>query len=461
MKNQLPFLRLGTALLYFFLLAVLTTPAWGVRVKDIAALRGARDNELIGFGIVVGLDGTGDSQESLLTRKPIVNALERIGISLKSQDILGRSIAAVWLTATLPPFAKSGQRLDITAATIGDAVSLRGGVLIMAPLRGPDRLVYALGQGPIAGIPKGVSRADALPAEELANLPIGSRMVASVGHVHGGAIVEREISLNLNSRARLYMNLHSPDFTTAFRLAKLINQNLGIRSARAQDAGTVEVSVPDSYLGNTVELVSFIENLEITPDHTAKVVLDERSGTVVMGGSVRISPIAISQNGLNIQVKLPTLSVEGTQGELSEGRRLASSVVLNETRLWVSGGKDDKGNYMNSSEFISLNQPPEDGPKLPFTVSYHCMVQVDSTSIYLIGGWQDNKRSEKTWIIDAKNNFAIKEGPSMNNSRIYHSCATMRLNNKIFIIVVGGYTCKFHTEILDTSLPTNKWKPGK
>jgi|TARA_B110000093_G_scaffold107443_1_gene115462 flagellar P-ring protein precursor FlgI len=337
MKNQLPFLRLGTAVLYFFLLAVLTTPAWGVRVKDIAALRGARDNALIGFGIVVGLDGTGDSQESLLTRKPIVNALERIGISLKSQDILGRSIAAVWLTATLPPFAKSGQRLDITAATIGDAVSLRGGILIMTPLRGPDRLVYALGQGPIAGIPKGVSRAEApLPTEELANLSIGSRMVASVGQIHGGAIVEREISLNLNSRARLYMNLHSPDFTTAFRLAKLINQNLGIRSARAQDAGTVEVSVPDSYLGNTVELLSFIENMEITPDHTAKVVLDERSGTVVMGGSVRISPIAISQNGLNIQVKLPTLNVEETQGELTEGRILASSVFM------LKGGTDLK-----------------------------------------------------------------------------------------------------------------------
>ena len=337
MKNQLPFLRLGTAVLYFFLLAVLTTPAWGVRVKDIAALRGARDNELIGFGIVVGLDGTGDSQESLLSRKPIVNALERIGISLNSQDILGRSIAAVWLTATLPPFAKSGQRLDITAAAIGDAVSLRGGILIMTPLRGPDRLVYALGQGPIAGIPKGVSRAEApLPSEELANLSIGSRMVASVGQIHGGAIVEREISLNLNSRARLYMNLHSPDFTTAFRLAKLINQNLGIRSARAQDAGTVEVSVPDSYLGNTVELLSFIENLEITPDHTAKVVLDERSGTVVMGGSVRISPIAISQNGLNIQVKLPTLNVEGTQGELTEGRILASSVFM------LKGGTDLK-----------------------------------------------------------------------------------------------------------------------
>jgi len=328
--------RLSTGLLQFFLILVFATPVLAVRVKDVAALRGARDNELIGFGLVVGLDGTGDSQESLLSRKPIVNALERIGISLKSQDILGRSIAAVWLTATLPPFAKSGQRLDVTAATIGDSVSLRGGILIMAPMRGPDRLVYALAQGPISGIPKGVSRADALPEDALVDLPIGSRMVASVGQVHGGALVEREISLNLNSRARLFMNLNSPDFTTAFRLAKLINQNLGFRSARAQDAGTVEVSVPDSYLGNTVELISFIENLEISPDHRAKVVLDERSGTVVMGGNVMISPIAISQNGLNIQVKLPSQNTAGGDGALTEGQILEASVFM------LKGGVDLK-----------------------------------------------------------------------------------------------------------------------
>ena len=146
---------------------------------------------------------------------------------------------------------------------------------------------------------------------------------------------------------------------------------------------------------------------------------------------------------------------------LIKGRRFASSVVLNETRLLVTGGVDENGKDLNSSEFISLDQPPEDGPKLPFTVSSHSMVQVDSTSIYLIGGWQDNKKSEKTWIIDAKNNFAIKEGPPMNNPRGWHSSATMRLNNKVFIIVVGGYDCRSHTEILDTSLPTNKWKPGK
>ena len=132
------------------------------------------------------------------------------------------------------------------------------------------------------------------------------------------------------------MNLHSPDFTTAFRLAKLINQKLGIRSARAQDAGTVEVSVPNSYLGNTVELVSFIENLEISPDHTAKVVLDERSGTVVMGGSVRISPIAISQNGLNIQVKLPSPNAQGEEGAQTEGTTLVSNVFM------LKGGADLK-----------------------------------------------------------------------------------------------------------------------
>ncbi len=333
----IPLQRLLQRLPALLLCLCFASPVWAVRVKDIASLRGARDNQLIGFGIVVGLDGTGDSPESLLARKPVVNALERIGISLNSADIAGRSIAAVWLTATLPAFAKSGQRLDVTAATLGDAVSLRGGVLIMAPMRGPDRLVYALAQGPIAGIPKGVSRADALPAEELANLPLGERMVASVGLILGGAIVEREINLNLNSRARLYMNLRSPDFTTAFRLAKLINQTLGIRSARAKDAGTVEISVPDSYLGNTVELVSYIENLEISPDHTAQVVLDERSGTVVMGGSVRISPIAISQNGMSIQVKSPSFGQEAVDNqEAGKVETLKSNVFL------FKGGADLK-----------------------------------------------------------------------------------------------------------------------
>ncbi|MBF0239824.1 MAG: flagellar basal body P-ring protein FlgI, partial [SAR324 cluster bacterium] len=213
----------------------LFSEALAVRVKDISSLRGARSNQLTGFGIVVGLDGTGDSPESLLSRKPIVNALERMGISLKNEDISGRSIAAVWLTSTLPAFAKSGQQLDVTASTIGDAGSLRGGVLVMAPLRGPNRLVYAVAQGPIVGIPKGVSRNEVDVQDESLKKSIGDSMVASVGQIPGGALVEKEITLDLNSRARLFMNLNDPDFTTSFRLAKMINQKLGFRSAKAKD----------------------------------------------------------------------------------------------------------------------------------------------------------------------------------------------------------------------------------
>ncbi|MBF0280152.1 MAG: flagellar basal body P-ring protein FlgI [SAR324 cluster bacterium] len=283
----------------------LCSEIWGVRVKDIANLRGARNNQLTGFGIVVGLDGTGDSEDSLLSRKPVINALERMGISLAREDVTGRSIAAVWLTATLPPFAKAGQRIDTTVSTIGDAVSLRGGVLVMTPLRGPNRLVYAVAQGPVVGIPRGVSRDNALPEEQKYPLLPSSSMVASVGMVPGGALVERELNLSLNSRSRIYFNLRSPDFTTAHRLEKIINRALGYQSSRAKDAGTVEIAVPQSYLGKTVELVSYIENLEITPDNVAKVVLDERTGTIVMGEGVRISPIAISQGNLSILVKLP------------------------------------------------------------------------------------------------------------------------------------------------------------
>ena len=329
-----------------FLVMFTVSNVWAVRVKDIASLRGARNNQLTGFGIVVGLDGTGDSSESLLSRKPVISALERIGISLKQEDITGRSIAAVWLTATLPPFAKSGQKLDTVAATIGDAVSLRGGILVMAPLRGPNRLVYAVVQGAIVGIPKGVSRNDIeLPAEEGGKKrTFGDNMVASVGYIPNGALVEREINLKLNSRARLFMNLKSPDFTTAFRLSKLINQKLGYHSSKAKDAGTIEISVPDSYLGNTVELVSFIENLEITPDNIAQVVLDERSGTVVMGGNVRISPIAISHGNMSIQVRLPpppkparpaTVAGQAPAPEI-EGDSIEANVLL------LKGGADLK-----------------------------------------------------------------------------------------------------------------------
>lgn len=291
---------------------LLANTAWAIRVKDVAYLRGARDNQLIGYGLVVGLDGTGDSEEGLLARKPLRNALERMAISIKAGDIKGRSIAGVLVTGTLPPFAKAGSRIDVTVDTLGDAISLRGGTLMYTLLHGADQLIYATAQGPLTGIPKGIERSvggggDILQIADqaAASSPLvnpKSSLVPTKGHVLGGGLVEREISLNLNTRSRVFINLKRSDFTTAFRLSKLINRELGDGSARAKDAGTVEVSIPDTYLGQTVELISRIENLEITPDAIAKVVVDERTGTIVMGQHVRISPIAIAHGNLNIEI---------------------------------------------------------------------------------------------------------------------------------------------------------------
>ncbi len=298
------------------LLAVLLTAqaVWAIRVKDVAFLRGARDNQLIGYGLVVGLDGTGDTEQSLLARKPLQNALERMAINLSPKDVKGRSIAGVLVTATLPPFAKAGSRLDVTVDALGDSISLRGGTLMLSLLNGPNQVAYATAQGPITGIPKGIERTEAQPgaapgpAQQQGAQPAGaqvdprSSMVPTKGFVIRGALVEREINLNLNTRSRLYINLKQSDFTTAFRLAKLINREVGDGSARAKDAGTVEVSIPDSYLGQTVELISKIENLEIQPDAVARVVVDERTGAIVMGQNVRISPIAISHGNLQIRI---------------------------------------------------------------------------------------------------------------------------------------------------------------
>jgi len=281
--------------------------AYAVRVKDLAGVRGMRENQLIGFSIVIGLNGTGDSQESLMARKPLRNALERMGISINLNEIKGRSLSAVMVTASLPPFAKQGQKLDVTVSTLGDTVSLRGGILVMTPLRGSNREVYAVAQGPIVDVPLGVELPDgrSLVGSEAYQFDPRRNIVPTVGRVVGGALVERELDINLNARTRVFLNLKEPDFTTAFRLAKAINRNLGDGSARAADAGTVEVSIPSSYLGQTVELISRIENMEIEPDAIAKVVLDERTGTIVMGTHVRILPIAISYGNLNIQIGNP------------------------------------------------------------------------------------------------------------------------------------------------------------
>jgi len=297
---------------FILILLIWSNAAFAVRIKDLAGIRGMRDNKLIGFSIVIGLNGTGDSAESLMSRKPLKNALERMGISMSLSEIRGRSLAAVMVTSTLPAFAKQGQKLDVTVSALGDAASLRGGILIMTPLRAPNREVFAVAQGAVVDIPMGVELPDARSTIGSQEFKFDPRrnIVPTVGRVVGGALVEREINLELNTRTRLFLNLKAPDFTTSFRLAKVINRNLGDGSARASDAGTVEVSVPSSYLGQTVELISRIENMDIEPDAVAKVVLDERTGTIVMGTHVRILPIAISYGNLNLRIGEKRVAVD-------------------------------------------------------------------------------------------------------------------------------------------------------
>ncbi|MCP4296283.1 MAG: flagellar basal body P-ring protein FlgI [Proteobacteria bacterium] len=291
--------------LLVILLVLLTTQSvLAVRVKDLAAVRGMRDNQLVGYGIVIGLNGSGDTSNSMMATKPLRNTLERMGVSISLNEIKGRAIAAVMVTAVLPPFAKAGQKLDVTVSALGNAISLRGGTLFMTLLRGPNREVFAVAQGPIVDIPMGVELPQGRDLIGATTFKMDPRRntVPTVGRVLGGALVEREIVIDLNTRTRLFLNLKGPDFTTAFRLSKAINRQFGDGSARAVDAGSVEVSVPASYLGQAVELISRIENLEVEPDAIAKVVLDERTGTIVMGTNVRILPIAISYGNLNIQI---------------------------------------------------------------------------------------------------------------------------------------------------------------
>lgn len=277
------------------LLLLVLQPSWlgAVRIKDLADINGVRDNQLVGYGLVVGLDGTGDGKKSLFTVQSMVSMLEKMGITVSANDIAVSNVAAVMVTAELPPFAKAGQRIDVLVNSIGDAKNLQGGTLLMTPLKAANDQVYAVAQGPVN---TGGFAAEGQGGSVQKNFP-------TVGRVIDGALVEREVQINLNTRRSLTLSLRQPDFTTVTRMSEAINSLFYDRIAAAQDAGTVEVKVPMAYLGNIVGLVAMIEKLEVQPDLTARVVINERTGTVVMGESVRISTIAIAHGNLSIVIK--------------------------------------------------------------------------------------------------------------------------------------------------------------
>ncbi|MDO8943971.1 MAG: flagellar basal body P-ring protein FlgI [Desulfobacterales bacterium] len=275
------------------LLAV-TAELHAARIKDIAGFRGVRSNQLVGYGLVVGLAGSGDSADAIFTLQSVSSMLEKMGVTVKPEDIKVKNVAAVMVTTDLPPFARMGSRLDALVNSIGDSKALQGGTLLMTPLKGADGQVYAVGQGPVStgGFTVGGGTGDKV-----------QKNFTTVGRIVQGALVEKEIPFNLNQNDTLTLALHLPEFTTATRLAEAINAGLLENAAFPQDSGTVQIAVPPKYLGNIAQLIASIEILNVTPDNISRVVINERTGTVIMGENVRISTVAIAHGNLSVEIK--------------------------------------------------------------------------------------------------------------------------------------------------------------
>lgn len=280
-------------ILHICIVALLAMPTQAQRVKDITSVEGVRSNQMVGYGLVVGLDGTGD--KAPFTNQTFINMMNEFGISIPTgTDPKLKNIAAVSLTANLPPFAKPGQTIDVTVSSIGNAKSLRGGTLLFAPLRGADGQVYAVAQGNLVVGGFGADGADG--SSITVNVP-------SVGRIPNGATVERAVANGFSHGDSLVLNLNSPDFTTAKRLSDRINDLLGPETAYAVDATSVRVSAPRDP-NQRVSFLSMIENLDVTPgEATAKVIINSRTGTIVIGKHVRIQPVAVTHGSLTVTVK--------------------------------------------------------------------------------------------------------------------------------------------------------------
>ena len=265
----------------------------GARIKELVTLEGVRDNQLIGYGLVVGLHKTGDRLQTVFSAQSLTNMLQRMGVSVAPDMIRVNNTAAVMVTATLPPFAQPGSKIDLTVAAIGDASSLRGGLLLLTPVRGADGQVYAVGQGPV--VTGAFTTAQAGNSQTI-NHP-------TVGRVVNGGIVEIEAP-SVSPSTSLRLQLRSPDFTTAARISEVINERFaGGVLASAENAALVVVKVPEEFSGRATSFVSEVERLEVEPDQTATVVINERTGTIVMGRSVRIAPVSIFHGDLAVEVR--------------------------------------------------------------------------------------------------------------------------------------------------------------
>lgn len=270
-----------------------STSARAARIKELVTLEGVRDNQLIGYGLVVGLNGTGDKRQTFFSAQTLANMLDRMGVQVNPQQMLVRNMAAVMITANLPPFAQPGQRIDVTASAIGDATNLQGGVLIATPLRGLDGQVYGIGQGAV--VTGGFSAGGAGNAKSL-NHP-------TAGRVPAGGLIERAApSLAPAGGGPLRLQLRVPDFTTAARIAAAVNRRFP-DTARPESSGTVRLDAPPAWGARMVEFIAEVEGLTLETDRPARIVVNERTGTIVMGKQVRIAPVAIMHGALSVEIQ--------------------------------------------------------------------------------------------------------------------------------------------------------------
>ncbi len=310
------------------------------RIKDIVDFEGVRENLLVGYGLVVGLNGTGDGLGSaIFTKESLIGMLERLGVNARDNNLDTKNVAAVMVTAKLPPFSRQGSNIDITVSSLGDASNLLGGTLLVTPLLAADGEVYAVAQG---NLQVGGFTAQGAAASIVKGVPTSAR-------IPNGAIIEREVPFKLAGLKRVRLSLRNPDFTTARRVSRAVNAFVGLPASRVTDPATVEVVVPDNYKNQVVDLLTDIEQLLVEPDQIAKIVIDEQSGIIVMGENVRISTVAIAQGNLTIritetpQVSQPapfsnggtTKEVPRTKIEIQEDKDnkltlLANSVTLQE-----------------------------------------------------------------------------------------------------------------------------------
>jgi len=254
------------------------------RLKDIVSVKGVRENPIIGYGLVIGLNGTGDAGGEI-TNTSLKKMFEKLGLNPKS-EIGSKNVAAVVVTAKLPAFARVGQKVDLVISSIGDASSLAGGTLLVTPLKAGDGNIYAVGAGPLS----------------IGGLKKGSKF-ATTATIPGGATVEKEVLAEFEKKNSLRLSLNHPDFTTAARVEKVINEELGGKFASAKDSTTIDLVVPNQYERNVVQLMAIIENFKVNTDSVAKIVINERTGTIVAGGDVMVKPVAISHGDLTIEVK--------------------------------------------------------------------------------------------------------------------------------------------------------------